>query len=90
MTPSHRLTRELLDSQAVLLPEALRILRLYLPRNATLVGQSIGKDIEWLQLREGHDYQVCCLVRRLRTLPLRLIKSTPIDRRNKLGMHSSL
>ena len=56
--PPRSLTRELLESQAVPLPEALQILRQYLPRHAVLVGQSIGKDIEWLQLREGQDYQV--------------------------------
>lgn len=54
----HRLTREIIDGQGLPLEEALRILRQYLPRSAIIVGQSIGKDIDWLQLREGRDYQV--------------------------------
>ena len=54
-----RLTREIIESQGISLEEALRILKQYLPRTSVLVGQSIGKDVDWLQLREGQDYQVC-------------------------------
>lgn len=53
-----RLTRELLEEQGVPLEEAVRILRQYLPRQSILVGQNIGKDVDWLQLKEGQDYQV--------------------------------
>ena len=56
--PCPRLTREIIESQGIPLKEALRILRQYLPRTSILVGQSIGKDVDWLQLREGQDYQV--------------------------------
>lgn len=51
------LTREMIENQGIPLEEALRILRQYLPRTSILVGQSIGKDVDWLQLREGQDYQ---------------------------------
>jgi hypothetical protein len=36
--------------------EALALLRAHLPPNAILVGQSILKDVQWLQLAEGVDY----------------------------------
>ncbi len=36
----------------------MRILRQYLPQSSILVGQNIGKDVDWLQLKEGKDYQV--------------------------------
>ena len=36
--------------------EALALLRSYLSPNAILVGQSILKDVAWLQLAEGVDY----------------------------------
>ena len=39
-----------------LLAEALALLRAHLPPNAILVGQSILKDVQWLQLAEGVDY----------------------------------
>ena len=32
--------------------QAMKILREHLPKNAILVGQNIGKDVEWLQLKE--------------------------------------
>ena len=38
------------------LAEALALLRAHLPPNAILVGQSILKDVQWLQLAEGVDY----------------------------------
>lgn len=56
--PDTRLTAEILSDNGVSLPEALQTLRQYLPRNAILVGQSIRKDVEWLGLREGVDFQV--------------------------------
>lgn len=36
--------------------EAMAHLRALLPPNAILVGQSIQKDIQWLQLVKGMDY----------------------------------
>lgn len=56
--PCDRLTREVIEGQGVSLEEAMMILRQYLPRNSILVGQNIGKDVDWLQLKEGQDYQV--------------------------------
>ena len=39
--------------------QALRTLRAVLPPNAVLVGMNIRKDIEWLGLVEGRDYEAC-------------------------------
>ena len=39
------------------LAEAMAYLRSHLSPNAILVGQSIQKDVQWLQLAEGVDYQ---------------------------------
>eukprot|EP00596_Hydrurales_sp_CCMP1899_P000881 CAMPEP_0119042992 /NCGR_PEP_ID=MMETSP1177-20130426/16325_1 /TAXON_ID=2985 /ORGANISM="Ochromonas sp, Strain CCMP1899" /LENGTH=305 /DNA_ID=CAMNT_0007010135 /DNA_START=140 /DNA_END=1057 /DNA_ORIENTATION=- len=50
------LTKEILDSHGLSLAEALALLRAHLPPNAILVGQSILKDVQWLQLAEGVDY----------------------------------
>lgn len=36
--------------------DALALLRSYLSPSAILVGQSIGKDVQWLQLAKGVDY----------------------------------
>ena len=36
--------------------EAMAHLRAYLSPNSVLVGQSIHKDVQWLQLAEGIDY----------------------------------
>ena len=38
------------------LETALGLLRRVLPPSAILVGQNIGKDVEWLGLREGADF----------------------------------
>lgn len=43
-------------SHHVITAEALALLRAHLPPNAILVGQSILKDVQWLQLAEGVDY----------------------------------
>lgn len=40
--------------------EAMAHLRSHLSPNAVLVGQSIQKDVQWLQLAEGIDY--CSLI----------------------------
>ena len=50
------LSKELCEERGVTFHEALRGLREKLPKNAILVGQGIGHDLEWLQLREGEDY----------------------------------
>lgn len=40
----------------VVVAEAMAHLRAHLTPNAILVGQSIQKDVQWLQLAEGVDY----------------------------------
>ena len=46
----------LCQEHGVPLDEALRYLRDFLPPHAVLVGQNIGKDVEWLGLKEGVDF----------------------------------
>lgn len=46
----------LLTAFSLLSAEALAILRSYLTPAAILVGQSIMKDVQWLQLARGVDY----------------------------------
>ena len=50
----------MIDQSGIALQEAIAILRQYLPKYAVLVGQNIGKDVEWLGLKEGVDFQVRC------------------------------
>ncbi|KAK9820244.1 hypothetical protein WJX72_007936 [[Myrmecia] bisecta] len=57
LTPLTGLTREIVESKGMSLGEAVQVLRQYLPRQGILVGQNIGKDVEWLQLKEGQDFQ---------------------------------
>lgn len=57
LSPLTGLNRHTLESKGVPLAEAMRILKECLPRSAVLVGQSIGKDVEWLGLREGVDFE---------------------------------
>ncbi len=47
----------MLDSQGMPLAQAVAILRQFLPPQASLVGQNIAKDVEWLGLVEGRDYR---------------------------------
>ncbi len=54
----HRLTPELLEARGTSLEAALQTLRQCLPRNAVLVGQNINQDVQWLDLREGIDFEV--------------------------------
>ena len=53
----YRLTKELLDTHGIPLQQAIAVLRQYLPKHAILVGQNIAKDVEWLGLQEGRDFQ---------------------------------
>ena len=39
------------------LPSAIELLKRHLPKEAILVGQKIGHDIEWMQLKRGTDFQ---------------------------------
>lgn len=50
------LTAEILDTHGLPLAEALAMLRAHLSPAAILIGQSILKDVQWLQLAEGVDY----------------------------------
>ena len=54
---SRRLSKEILDTHGIPLQQAIGILRQYLPPQAILVGQNIAKDVEWLGLQEGRDFQ---------------------------------
>ena len=56
--PAGRLSQELVESQGMSLADAVATLRQYLPAGAILVGQNVGKDVEWLKLREGADFKV--------------------------------
>lgn len=38
--------------------QGVQLLKSVLPPNAVLVGQNIGQDVQWLQLKEGKDFQV--------------------------------
>ena len=55
-----RLTKDILENNGISFTEALARIRQQLPRNATLVGQNIRKDVEWLGLREGVDFEASC------------------------------
>ncbi|CAD7699164.1 unnamed protein product [Ostreobium quekettii] len=57
LSPLTGLSSDVLDRHGVPLPVALQCLRSYLPPYAVLVGQSIGKDVGWLSLREGSDFE---------------------------------
>lgn len=50
LEPLTSLNKELLDSNGIPLADAMAQLRARLPKNAILVGQNIGKDVEWLQV----------------------------------------
>ena len=56
LTPLTGLTAAHLEANGVPLPTAMATLRARLPKNAVLVGQNIAKDVEWLGLVEGTDF----------------------------------
>jgi len=56
LTPLTGVTAESLEQHGMDLPQALATLRQHLPKTATLVGQNIGKDVQWLKLQEGVDF----------------------------------
>mmetsp|Transcript_39713 Transcript_39713/g.97611 ORF Transcript_39713/g.97611 Transcript_39713/m.97611 type:complete len:279 (-) Transcript_39713:448-1284(-) len=57
LEPLTGLSKALLDEHGMTLAQAMTILRQHLPKNSILVGQNIEKDVEWLQLQEGTDFQ---------------------------------
>eukprot|EP00798_Chlamydomonas_sp_ICE-L_P018074 gene18074-24497_t len=56
LTPLTGLTSEILEQHGMPIEQALQALRQCLPPYATLVGQNIRKDVEWLGLKEGQDF----------------------------------
>jgi DNA polymerase III alpha subunit (gram-positive type) len=57
LTPLTGITKAILEEKGVPLEEAISTLRAHLPPDAVLVGQNIGKDVEWLNLRQGKDFE---------------------------------
>ena len=57
LTPLTGLTAEIIDAHGVTLAEAVASVRAALPKHAVLVGQNIAKDVQWLGLIEGQDFQ---------------------------------
>lgn len=52
------LTHDILQAKGRPLAQALHILRQSLPPQAVLVGQGILHDVDWLNLKEGTNFQV--------------------------------
>jgi RNA exonuclease 4 len=44
-------------AQGVTEEEAIRLCRAAIPRNAVLVGQNVLKDVQWLRLEDGVDFE---------------------------------
>ncbi|CAK0783798.1 hypothetical protein CVIRNUC_006998 [Coccomyxa viridis] len=57
LEPLTGLNQSLIQSQGRPLPSAIAALKQALPPTAILVGQSIGKDVDWLGLVEGQDFE---------------------------------
>ena len=53
-----RLTQDLIEQQGVPFQQGIHYLKSFLPASAVLIGQNIGQDVRWLQLKEGRDFQV--------------------------------
>lgn len=56
LSPLSGLTEEVLAREGMPLDQALQCLRMYLPKEAILVGQNIQQDVSWLGLKEGVDF----------------------------------
>lgn len=56
LTPLTGITQQMLQTYGVPLATALQVLRQHLPSNATLVGQNVQSDVQWLGLVEGQDF----------------------------------
>lgn len=57
LTPLTGLTEEICRSKGKPLKDVIQQLKLSLPSNAVLVGQTIAHDIEWLNLQKGIDFR---------------------------------
>ncbi|GBF98549.1 small RNA degrading nuclease [Raphidocelis subcapitata] len=53
------LTQEVVEQYGRPLAEQIELLKSWLPTDATLVGQNILMDVQWLGLREGVDFAAC-------------------------------
>eukprot|EP00467_Chlorarachnion_reptans_P022390 CAMPEP_0114532964 /NCGR_PEP_ID=MMETSP0109-20121206/26970_1 /TAXON_ID=29199 /ORGANISM="Chlorarachnion reptans, Strain CCCM449" /LENGTH=585 /DNA_ID=CAMNT_0001716111 /DNA_START=255 /DNA_END=2012 /DNA_ORIENTATION=- len=51
------LTKEIIDQKGVSFDDAINEIKRLLPSNAVLVGQNILKDVQWVGLIEGKDFQ---------------------------------
>mmetsp|Transcript_12810 Transcript_12810/g.43377 ORF Transcript_12810/g.43377 Transcript_12810/m.43377 type:complete len:302 (+) Transcript_12810:98-1003(+) len=56
LTPLTGISAEHIEKHGVTLEAALEQLRAALPKDATLVGQNILTDVQWLGLKEGVDF----------------------------------
>lgn len=56
LTPLTSLTSEIINTHGIPLADAVRMLKAHLPRHSVLVGQNIRRDVEWLGLKEGVDF----------------------------------
>lgn len=57
LTPLTGLTAQLLAQHGMPLAQAVALLQQCLPSTATLVGQNIAKDVQWLGLKEGQHFE---------------------------------
>jgi RNA exonuclease 4 len=57
LTPLTGLTEEIMEEKGISLEDAMIKLREALPKDAILVGQNILKDVEWLGLQRGVDFE---------------------------------
>ncbi|DBB14239.1 hypothetical protein WJX82_005037 [Trebouxia sp. C0006] len=57
LTPLTGLTQDLIEQQGVPFQQGIHYLKSFLPASAVLIGQNIGQDVRWLQLKEGRDFQ---------------------------------
>ncbi|KAL3132322.1 hypothetical protein ABBQ32_008900 [Trebouxia sp. C0010 RCD-2024] len=57
LTPLTGLTTALIQTHGVSFQHGLHLLKSTLPPTAVLIGQNIGQDVQWLQLKEGKDFQ---------------------------------
>ena len=55
----NRLSEGIIEQEGVSFQQGLQYLRNVLPTTAVLLGQNIGQDVRWLELKEGKDFQVC-------------------------------
>lgn len=57
LTPLTGLSEGIIEQEGVSFQQGLQYLRNVLPTTAVLLGQNIGQDVRWLELKEGKDFQ---------------------------------